>query len=145
MSPTDALLARKGAILVKWGFEKYRSGFRRITRRSALHFEFGDWHGVQVDIVDRLALYTNVVRRVVAALEEVFGPFLGDRLKVRVAAAPEKGAANQELIAFLARTLDLPKSAFHLQGAASRSKTVEIRDLSPELADRLASLAPPSP
>lgn len=74
MSGPDGLLARKGAILVKWGFEKYRSGFRRITRRSALHFEFGDWHGVQVDMVDRLALYTNVVKRVVAALEEVFGP-----------------------------------------------------------------------
>jgi len=72
MTRTDGLLARKGAILVKWGFEKYRSGFRRITRRSALHFEFGDWHGVQHDMVDRLALYTNVVRRVVAALEAAF-------------------------------------------------------------------------
>ena len=73
MLPPEALLARKGAILLKWGFEKYRSGFRRITRRSALHFEFSDWHGVQHDMVDRLALYTNVVRRVVSALEEVFG------------------------------------------------------------------------
>ena len=34
MAGPDGLLARKGAILVKWGFEKYRSGFRRITRRS---------------------------------------------------------------------------------------------------------------
>lgn len=73
MIPPEGLLARKGAILVKWGFEKYRSGFRRITRRSALHFEFSDWHGVQQDKVDRLALYTNVVRRVVSELEEVFG------------------------------------------------------------------------
>ena len=73
MNPPDPLLARKGAILVKWGFEKYRSGFRRITRRSALHFEFSDWHGVQHDMVDRLALYTNVVKRVVSALEETFG------------------------------------------------------------------------
>jgi isocitrate dehydrogenase kinase/phosphatase len=73
MSEPDGLLARKGAILVKWGFEQYRSGFRRITRRSALHFETSDWHGVQHDMVERLALYTNVVRRVVASLEEAFG------------------------------------------------------------------------
>ena len=73
MTATDVLLPRKGAILVKWGFERYRSGFRRITRRSARHFEAADWHGVQQDMVERLALYTSVVRRVVASLEEVFG------------------------------------------------------------------------
>ena len=70
---TEASLARKGAILVKWGFEKYRSGFRRITRRSQLHFEAADWHGVQRDMVERLTLYTTVVRRVLAELERVFG------------------------------------------------------------------------
>ena len=43
-------MARKGAILVKWGFEKYRSGFRRITRASQRHFEEADWHGVQRDV-----------------------------------------------------------------------------------------------
>jgi len=73
MTAADVLLPRKGAILVKWGFERYRSGFRRITRRSARHFEAADWHGVQHDMVERLALYTSVVRRVVASLEEVFG------------------------------------------------------------------------
>jgi hypothetical protein len=66
----------------------------------------------------------------------------GDRLKVRVAAAPEKGAANQELIAFLARALNLPKSAFRLLGAQSRSKMVEIHDLSPDLGARLDGLLP---
>ena len=66
----------------------------------------------------------------------------GDRLKVRVAAAPEKGAANQELIAFLARALNLPKSAFRLLGASSRSKMVEIHDLSPDLGARLEGLLP---
>jgi isocitrate dehydrogenase kinase/phosphatase len=70
---TEASLARKGAILVQWGFEKYRSGFRRITRRSQLHFEAADWHGVQRDMVERLTLYTTVVRRVLAELERVFG------------------------------------------------------------------------
>jgi uncharacterized protein (TIGR00251 family) len=69
----------------------------------------------------------------------------GDRLKVRLAAAPEKGAANRELIAFLARTLNLPKNAFRLLGAQSRSKMVEIHDRSPALAARLAGLLAASP
>jgi hypothetical protein len=69
----------------------------------------------------------------------------GDRLKVRVAAAPEKGAANRELIAFLARTLNLPKNAFRLLGAQSRSKVVEIHDLSPDLPIRLEGLLTASP
>jgi len=67
----------------------------------------------------------------------------GDRLKVRVAAAPEKGAANQELIAFLARTLQLPRDAFQLHGGASRQKMVEVHDLSPDLETRLQALMAP--
>lgn len=69
----------------------------------------------------------------------------GDRLKVRLAAAPEKGAANQELIAFLARALGLPKSSFKLTGGAqSRTKVVTVSDLSPDLGERLHRLAPES-
>jgi hypothetical protein len=67
----------------------------------------------------------------------------GDRLKVRVAAAPEKGAANQELIAFLAQKLQVPKSSLRLtQGAQSRSKVVEVLGLEPELGRRLRELIP---
>jgi hypothetical protein len=67
----------------------------------------------------------------------------GDRLKVRLAAPPEKGAANQELLAFLARTLDLPKHAFKLTlGAQSRAKVVAVHDRSPDLAERLRRLVP---
>lgn len=74
---------------------------------------------------------------------EVVGLY-GDRLKVRLAAPPEKGAANQELIAFLARQLRLPKNAFKLNlGAQSRAKVLEIKDLSPDLAERLRNLIPP--
>jgi uncharacterized protein len=71
---------------------------------------------------------------------------LGDRLKVRVAAAPEKGAANQELISFLARALNLPKSVIKLKsGSQSRQKVVELADPSPDLAERLRKLAPETP
>lgn len=68
----------------------------------------------------------------------------GDRLKVRVAAAPSRGAANQELIAFLGRALNLPKNAFRILGAASRSKTVEIHQSHPDLEARLEGLLPAS-
>ncbi len=67
----------------------------------------------------------------------------GGRLKVKVAAPPEKGRANEELLAFLARTLDVPLKALHLtSGAASRAKVVAVHDLSPGLRSRLLALAP---
>jgi len=67
----------------------------------------------------------------------------GDRLKVRLAAPPEKGSANRELIDFLARSLNLPKSSFKLTaGAQSRSKVVAVSNLSPDLSDRLGRLVP---
>ncbi|MBW1991976.1 MAG: DUF167 domain-containing protein [Deltaproteobacteria bacterium] len=67
----------------------------------------------------------------------------GGRLKVRVAARPEKGAANRELLKFLARRLGLPSQALHLTGgAASRAKTVAVHDLSPEVGERLRALWP---
>jgi isocitrate dehydrogenase kinase/phosphatase len=72
MPTRPASITRKGAILVKWGFEKYRSGFRRITRMSQRHFEAADWHGVQRDMRERLAIYRSVARSVVAAIDQVF-------------------------------------------------------------------------
>ena len=75
---------------------------------------------------------------------EVVGLY-GDRLKIRLAAPPEKGAANRELIDFLARALNLPKSSLKLTfGAQSRSKVVAVYDLSPDLSQRLGRLVPAS-
>lgn len=51
----------------------------------------------------------------------------GERLKCFVKAAPEKGAANQELISFLAKKLQLPARDIRiLTGATSRLKRVQI-------------------
>jgi uncharacterized protein (TIGR00251 family) len=62
-------------------------------------------------------------------------------LLVRVAAPPEKGKANEELRACLARALGLPKSAVELvAGAASRRKRVS---LPAESEGALRSLAAP--
>ncbi len=54
----------------------------------------------------------------------------GGRLKVQLAAPPVEGAANRELVRFLARRLGVPPSAVTLvQGASSRHKTVAVAGL----------------
>lgn len=48
-------------------------------------------------------------------------------LKVRVASAPVEGEANTALVAFLAKSLRVPKSAVRLAaGATARLKRLEI-------------------
>lgn len=71
--------------------------------------------------------------------------FHGNAVKVRLAAPPVDGAANEALVAFLAETLGRPRSAVHLRsGAASRRKTVEVTGIDPtEAARRLGLGAPP--
>jgi len=49
------------------------------------------------------------------------------RLKVRIAAAPEDGKANEELRSFLAKTLELPKKDIVVvSGEKSRLKTIRL-------------------
>jgi uncharacterized protein (TIGR00251 family) len=51
-------------------------------------------------------------------------------LKVAVAAPPEDGRANEELIRFLARGLDVPRSSLELTaGAGARTKRILVRGL----------------
>lgn len=58
---------------------------------------------------------------------EILGPMADGTLKVRIAAAPEKGRANAELCAFLARHYGVPKSAVTiLSGQTSPRKLVRI-------------------
>ena len=50
------------------------------------------------------------------------------RLRVRVAAPPVEGAANEELVRFLAKALGLPRAAVTVSaGASARRKTVVVR------------------
>jgi hypothetical protein len=78
-----------------------------------------------------------------AAASRIVGLY-GDRLKVRIAAPPEKGEANEELLAFLARQLQLPKDQLRLKsGARNRAKIVEIINLDVALTTRLQALTPP--
>jgi uncharacterized protein (TIGR00251 family) len=51
----------------------------------------------------------------------------GDAILVRLAAAPVDGAANDALVAFLADTLDIPKTRVTLIGGFhSRAKRVKV-------------------
>ena len=64
-----------------------------------------------------------------AARTQVMGR-LGDAIKVRLAAAPEDGAANRELALFVADKLGLAKGAVTLvAGPASRDKVLAVEGL----------------
>lgn len=61
-----------------------------------------------------------------ASRDEVAG-WLGDRLKVRVSAPPERGKANAAVENLLAKVLGLPPSAVRVvAGHAAPLKSVEI-------------------
>ena len=66
-----------------------------------------------------------------------------DGWKIRVAAAPEAGKANEAVLDVLARTLDLPRRDLELtRGKASRDKVVTLEGLTSEAVEaKLAAAA----
>ena len=68
-----------------------------------------------------------------ASRTEIVGEH-GDALKLRVAAPPVEGAANEVLLRFLAKQLGVPASAVRVAGGASgRRKLIEIEGVSVEV------------
>jgi uncharacterized protein YggU (UPF0235/DUF167 family) len=66
----------------------------------------------------------------------------GQAWKLRVAAPPERGKANEAALDLLARTLDVaPGSVRLVTGRGSRDKTVEISGLTAEEAERRLALS----
>lgn len=65
----------------------------------------------------------------------------GDALKIRLAAPPVDGAANEALIEFLAERLGVPRSAITLvAGAGGRRKVVHVAMVAAsQVRDRLRS------
>jgi uncharacterized protein (TIGR00251 family) len=75
-----------------------------------------------------------------AATTELVGVH-GDALKVRVAAPPVDGAANEALVRFLAEQLEVPRSAVRVEsGAGSRTKVVAVDGIGLEAARRRLGL-----
>ncbi len=65
------------------------------------------------------------------AIVGIHGEGATAQLKIAVQAPPLEGRANEALIAFLARTFDLPKNAVELvSGESSRSKVFLLRGVS---------------
>lgn len=75
--------------------------------------------------VSTLTLTVKVVPR--ASKSEIVGKMSDGTLKVRLAAVPEKGKANAELCAVIAREYGVPVSKVEvIAGATSTRKTVRI-------------------
>lgn len=60
----------------------------------------------------------------------------GDALKIRLAAPPVDGKANEALIAFLAKALGVPKANVELvSGQTSRAKRLRVAGVAPAAAE----------
>jgi uncharacterized protein (TIGR00251 family) len=67
------------------------------------------------------------IKAIPGASKSGLGEVREGRLKVRIAAAPEDGKANEELRSFLAKALELPKKDIILEsGEKSRLKTLRL-------------------
>jgi len=70
-----------------------------------------------------------------------FAGLHGDALKIRLAAPPVDGKANEALVKFVAEVLGLPKSAVNLKsGQTSRRKVLEVIGSDSQAIARLLTL-----
>lgn len=80
------------------------------------------------------------VKAVPGARRDEIAGVLGDRLKVRVSAAPENGKANQAICGLIAEALGLRASAIEVvRGHTSAEKTLRCAGTDRAAIDRLAS------
>lgn len=64
----------------------------------------------------------------------------GDALKIRLAAPPVDGKANEALVAFVAKTLSVPKANVELvSGQTSRAKRLRVAGIAPAAAEAALS------
>ncbi len=72
-----------------------------------------------------------------ASRTEIIG-WHGDALKIKLAAPPVDGKANRELVHYLSKNLDIPKSEIEiLSGHMNRRKRIQLPLTSDELFSRL--------
>ena len=80
-----------------------------------------------------------------ASRSEVAG-LCGDEIRVRIAAPPVDGAANEALVQLLADRLGVPRSAVEVvAGAAARRKIVRVARITPSEAARQLGIAGTEP
>jgi uncharacterized protein len=97
--------------------------------------------GVGSEIVSETARLS--VKIVPGAAQNKIVGWLGEALKIRVRAQPEKGKANIAVVAILADSLDISAGSISVcYGNKSKTKVIEIRGMSnAELRQKLSSLA----
>jgi uncharacterized protein (TIGR00251 family) len=72
-----------------------------------------------------------------ASRNEIAGRY-GDGIKIRLTAPPVDGAANEALVKFLARALDIPATSVTIvAGASARTKVVELVGVTEDRVRRL--------
>jgi hypothetical protein len=77
-----------------------------------------------------VSLALTVVPR--SSRDEVTG-LAGETIRIRLTAPPVEGRANEALLSFLVRQLDVPHSALRITaGSTSRHKTVAVDGLTPD-------------
>lgn len=94
-----------------------------------------DWYRVAGD--GRITLTLHIQP---GAKKTEFAGLHGDALKIRLAAPPVDGKANEALVKFVAETLGLAKSAVSLKsGQTSRRKVLEVTGTTPAVIAALAA------
>lgn len=75
-----------------------------------------------------------------AKTSSVDGRYGTGALKLKIAAPPVDGKANEEVRNFLAKLLDIPRSDVELiRGASGRDKTVRVRGVGPDAVEAALS------
>ncbi len=93
-----------------------------------------DWYRVAAD--GRITLTLHIQP---GAKKTEFAGLHGDALKIRLAAPPVDGKANEALVRFVAETLGLARTAVELKsGQTSRRKVLEVRGTGVEAVAALA-------
>ncbi|QRM17970.1 YggU family protein [Dechloromonas sp. TW-R-39-2] len=95
-----------------------------------------DWFRLAAD--GRITLTLHIQP---GAKKTEFAGLHGDALKIRLAAPPVDGKANEALVKFVAEVLGLPKSAVNLKsGQTSRRKVLEVTGSDSQAIARLLTL-----
>jgi uncharacterized protein len=86
-------------------------------------------------VKQRATIVVHVVPR--ARTTDVAGRH-GDAIRIRLAAPPVDGAANAELVRFVAERLGVPRGAITIvRGATARRKTVTVEGVTTDAAVRV--------
>ncbi|MGE5222938.1 MAG: bifunctional isocitrate dehydrogenase kinase/phosphatase, partial [Omnitrophica WOR_2 bacterium] len=88
MTDNNQVLAHHGAQAIQNAFDQYILEFKIITGRAKARFEERDWHGMQKDAIERLDLYSRIIKGIVADIRavlqaEILNKAIWSEMKIR--------------------------------------------------------------